>query len=325
MTTPNGQIMITYRCSAACRHCLVMAAPEQDRTTTSLEDAVRYGLDFAELGRHVMIAGGEALLFFGHVLEICRRLKAEGVPVAFIESNGSWCRSDEAVGRRLKRLQDAGVEGMYFSVDPYHQEFVPAERVCRGIRIARDVFGDDHVYAPRPTLEEATDMETVWDDVERLRAYARSRRVSFIGRAADELTGFVDQVPLGELAAQDCRKDLDIDSLHEIQVDPFGFVRPDMCPGVNLGNTKQQPVTGLARTQRVGEVPLLRELAERGPIVLVDLARQAGFCPKPAYASKCHLCFETRRHLVERMPDEFGPRHVYEVPPSCRAFDTLSG
>ena len=23
----NGQIMMTYRCSAACRHCLVMAAP----------------------------------------------------------------------------------------------------------------------------------------------------------------------------------------------------------------------------------------------------------------------------------------------------------
>ena len=204
---------------------------------------------------------------------------------------------------------------MYFSVDPYHQEFVPAERVCRGIRIAKETFGEDHVYAPSPTLEEATDMETVWADVQRLRAYARSRRVSFIGRAADDLTGFVDQVPMEELAAQDCRNDLDIDSLHEIQVDPFGFVRPDMCPGVNLGNTSQQPVASLARTQRVGEVPLLHDLAERGPLALADLAQQTGFAPKPAYASKCHLCFETRRHLVERMPDEFGPRHVYEVRP----------
>ena len=109
MTTPNGQIMLTYRCSAACRHCLVMAAPKQDRAVTSVANAVRYGLDFAKLGRHVMIAGGEALLFFKHVLEICRRLKAEGVPVAFIESNGSWCRSDAGVERRLSRLQDAGV------------------------------------------------------------------------------------------------------------------------------------------------------------------------------------------------------------------------
>lgn len=45
MTTPNGQIMLTYWCSAACRHCLVMAAPEQDRAVTSVEDAVRYGID----------------------------------------------------------------------------------------------------------------------------------------------------------------------------------------------------------------------------------------------------------------------------------------
>ena len=313
MTTPNGQIMLTYWCSAACRHCLVMAAPGHDRTVTSVGDAVRYGLDFAKLGRHVMIAGGEALLFFKRVLEICRRLKAEGVPVAFIESNGSWCRSDAHVEKRLTRLQEAGVEGMYFSVDPYHQEFQPAERVCRGIRIAKDIFGEDHVYAPNVTLEDATDMETVTGDPKRLRDYARSRRVSFVGRAADALAALVDPAPFEELATQDCRKDLDVDSLHEVQVDPFGFVRPDMCPGVNLGNAKQQSLVALARTQRIGEVPLLQDLAERGPVSLVDLARQSGFSPRREYASKCHLCFEARRHLVDRMPNEFGPQHVYEV------------
>jgi hypothetical protein len=305
--------MLTYRCSAACRHCLVMAAPEQERTVTSVEEAVRYGLDFASLGRRVMLAGGEALLFYNRVLAMCGRLKAEGVPVAFIESNGSWCRSDALVEKRLTQLREAGVEGMYFSVDPYHQEFVLAARVCRGIRIAKELFGADHVYAPNPTIEEATDMETVVGDPERLREYARSRRVSFIGRAADALAGFVDQVPLQELAEQDCRKDLDVDSLHEIQVDPFGFVRPDMCPGVNLGNAKQQPLAELARTQHVREVPLLSDLAEHGPASLLPAAEQAGFAPADTYASKCHLCFEIRRHLVSRMPDEFGPRHAYEL------------
>jgi len=138
---PNGQIMMTYRCSAACRHCLVMAAPDQDPLLVTIEDAVRYAEEFRQLDRHVMIAGGEALLFFEHLLEMCRAISDKGIPVAFIESNGSWCTSDEIVTERLSLRRDAGVGGMFFSIDPYHQEFLPAERVCRGVREAIRLFG----------------------------------------------------------------------------------------------------------------------------------------------------------------------------------------
>ena len=51
--------------------------------------------------------------------------------------------SVERVKERLSLLRDAGVQGMYFSVDAFHQEFVRAECVCRGIRFAREIFGDD--------------------------------------------------------------------------------------------------------------------------------------------------------------------------------------
>ena len=104
----NGQIMMTYRCSAACRHCLVMAAPRQSKARGSVEDAVEYGRDFQGLGRRVIIAGGEALLFPEHVLAMVRALKDAGVPVAFVESNGSWCVSDRIVVERLTGLRDAG-------------------------------------------------------------------------------------------------------------------------------------------------------------------------------------------------------------------------
>ena len=39
-------------------------------------------------------------------------------------------RADRTVVRdRLTELRAAGVQGMYFRIDLYHQEFVPAERV----------------------------------------------------------------------------------------------------------------------------------------------------------------------------------------------------
>ena len=308
----NGQIMVTYRCSAACRHCLVMAAPRQDDALVSVEAAVQYGLDFASLGRAVMIAGGEALLYFEHVLKMAQALAAVGVSVAFVESNGSWCTSDALTRRRLSLLQDAGVQGMYFSVDCYHQEFVPAERVYRGVSISWELFGRENVHPEALSVEHAQEAERLATDLEHRRRVVGSG-VHFIGRAALELAPQVAPVPLEELLSQDCGGDWDIDNLHELQVDPYGFVRPDWCPGINLGNTRSHRILDLCRTRHVQETPLLREVAARGPAALLPLAERFGITPQPAYASKCHLCFDLRRQLVHHMPEEFGPRQVYEV------------
>ncbi len=309
----NGQIMMTYRCSAACRHCLVMAAPQQDDALVSVEAAVQYGLDFASLGRAVLIAGGEALLYFEHVLQMVRALAAVGVPVAFVESNGSWCTSDGVTRRRLSLLQDAGVRGMYFSVDCYHQEFVPSERVYRGVSISWDLFGRENVVPETLSLEWAHDVERVAKDPAH-RTRAADSGVHFIGRAALELAARAAPVPLDELLSQDCREEWDVDHLKELQVDPYGFVRPDWCPGINLGNTRSRRIVDLCQTRHVQETPLLRGIAERGPSALLPLAERLGITPQqPACASKCHLCFDLRRQLVRHMPEEFGPRQVYQV------------
>jgi hypothetical protein len=305
----NGQIMMTYRCSAACRHCLVLSSPRQRRTLVSVADAVEYARDFCALGRDVILAGGETLLFYRHTLAVCRALAAAGVPVAFIESNGSWCISDALVRERLTELRAAGVQGMYFSIDLYHQEFVAAERVCRGIRLARELFAT--VYAPGVSLAEATLREGQAADPVVLQQAVRRGGVHFIGRAALALAPLAEARALSEVACQDCRKDLDIDHLQEIQVDPYGFVRPDWCPGVNLGNARQTRVAQLCRTQHVLETPWLRELAEGGPGVLLPLARRYGIEPRATYASKCHLCFDLRRQLVHHLPAQFGPGNLY--------------
>jgi len=290
-----------------------MSSPKQESTRVTLDDAVEYGRDFQSLGRQVIIAGGEALLFFNHVLAMCRALQEAGVPVAFIESNGSWCSSDQLTAKRLQMLHQSGVQGMYFSIDGYHQEFVPAERVHRGVRIAREIFGSEQVIAPTVSLEDACLLETLAADPERLRQFTRALHLHWLGRAALDLAGFRDLVPLEELVQQNCRTALDIDNLKEVQVDPFGFVRPDICPGVNLGNTRQQRVSELCRTQRVRETPLLRGLSEQGPSALIPLARRLGFAIQAQYVDKCHLCFDLRRQLVNYMPEEFGPKHLYEI------------
>ncbi|MCY2924880.1 MAG: hypothetical protein NT031_05480, partial [Planctomycetota bacterium] len=211
------------------------------------------------------------------------------------------------------QLRAAGVQGMYFSIDLYHQEFVPAERVHRGVRIARELFAT--VYAPTMGLDEARQMEGQTAHPALLQQAVRRGGVHFIGRAALALAALAEPQTVEALACCDCRADLDIDHLHEIQVDPYGFVRPDWCPGVNLGNTRHARFAQLCRTQHVLETPLLRDLVEGGPATLLPLARRHGIEPRPAYASKCHLCWSIRSflHRQDAGADELGPAWVYKA------------
>ncbi|MCU0914602.1 MAG: hypothetical protein MUC88_08575 [Planctomycetes bacterium] len=62
----------------------------------------------------------------------------------------------------------------------------------------------------------------------------------------------------------------------------------------------------------------MRGIYESGPVALLPLAQRSDLPVQPAYASKCHLCFDLRRRLVEPMAREFHPRHVYEVTPAPR-------
>jgi hypothetical protein len=59
--------------------------------------------------------------------------------------------------------------------------------------------------------------------------------------------------------------------------------------------------------------PIVGVLAEKGPVGLLARAEAAGFAPRPTYASKCHLCWDLRRFLVERgqAADELAPRWIY--------------
>ena len=88
---------------------------------------------------------------YGRMKQREAELAAADVPVALVESNGSWCVPDTLTREQLSRLQDAGVRGMYFSVDRYHQEFVPADRADRRISIAWELFGPGNLIPERRT------------------------------------------------------------------------------------------------------------------------------------------------------------------------------
>ena len=186
------ELDVTYRCSARCQHCCLACSPTKggamsvEDSRTFIAEAKKLGLT----GRQITITGGEAMLYYETVLGIVRAAADLGMtPLHAIQSNGSWCVSDVLTRERLTALRDAGLSGMYFSADVYHRPFVPVENTRRGVRIADEVFGAEHVAVPREFLA-LDEVGAIADDL----AMIREHPPLMVGRAPQELAGYMNTV-----------------------------------------------------------------------------------------------------------------------------------
>jgi hypothetical protein len=104
----------------------------------------------------VGIFGGESLLKPELVFAMGKMAKDYGVPNVMIAgTNCAWATSDERTRQILTSLMDADI-GFGFSMDAFHQEFVPLDRVERACRIARELGMTD---GPRPNAVFLESME----------------------------------------------------------------------------------------------------------------------------------------------------------------------
>jgi pyruvate-formate lyase-activating enzyme len=316
-------LILTYRCSIACRHCLFCCSPDLPGAVMTVQQAVETILDFHELGRVVHVAGGEAMLYPDVVLEATRRAGEAGKPPHFVETNAFWAVDDELTEHRLRELKDAGLVGLLISTDLYHQEFVPADNFLRCRRIAREVFGPDNVLASDADEQVVRDFERHAGDPEHIAAQVRGGAPRLVGRSAKEFAQYMPLRPIEELALDPtwhgpndgmaCAQQYDPDSMWEVHVDPYGNIQT--CCGVLLGHVKNGPVHEQAKRGWLRNNPIAATLSDEGPVGLLPLARKHGYKPRDAYPQKCFLCYEMRYLLREHYPDLLGPAEVYSEPP----------
>ncbi|MBI2193710.1 MAG: radical SAM protein [Planctomycetes bacterium] len=314
-----ASLLYTYRCDLACKHCLFQCGPQQPDRRVSHEDGLEFLRQLHQTGRVIHIAGGEALLYFDSVLALCRAADQEGIAPHFIESNARWCVSDELGIERFQALRGAGVQGMLFSADPYHQVFFPPENRARAFRLAVDIFGRPNVIASDASIEKLREMNDIGRDRERLAHFTRQHPPRLVGRAGEQLAHFFPDRPLSDLAQDplwhgsnhtaDCASEFDPERMWEIHIDPYGNIQT--CCGIVLGNARETPLPALMATEFWGRSEIVRRVSERGPYGLLDLATERGYRARAGYPQKCHLCWEVRKFLRPSYPAVFGPAEVY--------------
>lgn len=129
-------IFPTDRCNARCDICCLHCGPERDNHLPRrlAEAAIREAGDMENM-KTLIISGGEPWLFREEVLGYARLASSLGLSVT-LYSNGFWGKDAAAAQKAVRQMKEAGVGGLSFSADRYHQACVPAAHLKNAMEAA---------------------------------------------------------------------------------------------------------------------------------------------------------------------------------------------
>jgi hypothetical protein len=329
----SGGLLLSYKCTAACRHCMYACSPGWKANWISEEDLEKilsqlagkiqpspYGKENIGLSHGLHFTGGEPFMNFKL---LCRALEISSgldIPSVFVETNCFWCMNDHTTREKLLILREKGLKGIMISVNPFYLEFVPFERTERAVRIGTEIFGYNAIVYQveyyRRFKELGIRDKVSFDKYLRLENrmdFARHTEFFIMGRApyslTNELAGLYPKYAAGSLVHLPCSPPF-LRSWHN-HFDNYGNYIPGFCGGITLGDCRE-----LNELLKTGidpeEYPVLNYLIREDMDGLLQFALLRGYNPdEEGYYSKCHLCVDLRRYLNDKggykelKPDEF--------------------
>jgi pyruvate-formate lyase-activating enzyme len=120
-------IAITNRCNIECRHCVsdCRLFGKEKLSETSIMDIIKQSARLNSV-RSVVFTGGEPFLEYDTLIKSVSLCKTLGLE-ARVVTNGFWASTPSAAEQKLKELN--GLKIMNVSTDPFHQEFIPIDRI----------------------------------------------------------------------------------------------------------------------------------------------------------------------------------------------------
>jgi len=328
----SGGIFLTYKCNSRCKHCMYACSPRWKADWISRGDAEkvlhnfskafkkRYPEGYEEVGVNLGLhfTGGEPFLNFNLLLDLVKTAGKMKIPSLFVETNCFWAVTDEVTKERLLQLREAGLHGILISVNPFILEYVPFERTLRAIRAAREIFdGNVMIYQEffRHQIERLGINGTMPlnDYLNRTGAagllYAE---LLPMGRACYELGHLFKKYPAERFFHMSCREELT--RPWHVHVDNYCNYISGYCGGISLGDARN--LDAICSGIDLDDHPILARLVSNRGIerLYVYGVEEFGYREsRSGYISKCHLCVDIRRHIIEQTDEfkELRPKEFY--------------
>lgn len=281
-----------------------------------------YGPTMIGLSHGLHFTGGEPFMNFDllcRATEIAAELR---IPSLFVETNGYWASDDHEARERLTALKERGLAGMMVSVNPFYLEYVPFERTERAARIGHEVFGPNLAVYQMEYFRQFAQMgirgRMPFEEYLKRRPaewFGRDAEFFFMGRAPysieKHLGGVYPRQTARKFFSRPCTPPF-ARQWHN-HFDNYGNYMPGFCGGITFGDCRALNVL-LKNGIETDDHPILGFLLQGDFKGLYEFAWERGYNErKDGYFSKCHLCLDLRKHLVETGDfAELKPREFYE-------------
>ena len=285
-------LMMTYRCTVACSHCIVKAGPHRTEEMDT-EDACRWLQQLSEYGSReveaVALTGGEPFYNTTQLQAISEYAGKLGLVVTAV-TNAYWADSKEKAVETLASMRY--IDAIAVSADVPHQQFIPLQHVKNAIWAARvlsreynvsfsthDLQDPDYLAMKNELLEEVTEEKmktTIILEVGRAAKAGKNKQLPYPAQGACNMASYPVFFPNGDVIA--C-------------IGPL-ITLPRRHP-LYLGNAKKESVADIF--DKAKKNTLLHAIRAFGPQELVTLLRENGYeklTPDEfAEDSICDVCY----------------------------------
>ncbi len=266
------------------------------------------------------IGGGEPFFNMNSLKNTLKAAQQEGIGIEYVETNSSWYKDHSSACRTLEELQKLSMHRLLISISPFHNEYVPFNKVKGVIAACKDVG-----ISPFPWI---FDFYREVDSFPDNQPHAFSEYTQKFGRhylkkvfqrywihpGGRALTTFIEQY--GQKSVEDLVNDnspcIELENTIHFHFDLYENYIPGLCSGIQVHSSD----IGSGKPAPAGKYPFLHILYNNGIQGFYRVAAEEfGFVPQEKYASKCHLCLEIRKFLVlekELKTPDFGPISFYQ-------------
>jgi hypothetical protein len=198
------------------------------------------------------------------------------------------------------------MNGILISVNPFVLEEIPFEKTQRAVRISEEIFSDSVIVYQeffyrlfkKFNIKDTMSLDECRRRMTNCLHYAE---LLPMGRASYALAHLYRMYPAERFFGISCRAELTRD--WHVHIDNYGNYVPGYCGGISLGDARNLDV--LLKGIDLDGRPILSALvADLQKLYDIGVERFDFKERKDGYVSKCHLCTDVRRSIVEHT-DEF--------------------
>jgi hypothetical protein len=296
----SGGLITNYFCSSKCKHCLYACSPERGKEYVSQNMAESIFQKIHSMGcSSVHIGGGEPFLNFPGLQNVVEAAVKSGIGIEYIETNSSWYKERKRTVDMLAGLKSFGVTTLLISISPFHNEFIPFDKVLGLI----DACYDAGIRVFAWTEEFYSEINSLDTHItHHLNEYKKKYGIDYLekipgrywthfgGRAVYTYSAVLPNQSLDKIKLSKPCNELD-DTSH-FHIDLYGNYIPGLCSGFSFH------MENLTHSLDTSEYFLINLLYSEGVSSLLEYAeKEHGYKAKSCYLNKCHLCNEIRMFL----------------------------